>query len=65
MKAIKIIGHVDEQHRLTADVPAELPSGPIKAELVIESEEDEAGADWAAGVVREWAAELSDPRQDI
>jgi hypothetical protein len=29
------------------------------------ADEDEAGARWAEGVAREWAAELTDPREDI
>jgi adenosyl cobinamide kinase/adenosyl cobinamide phosphate guanylyltransferase len=33
--------------------------------IVLVSEEDEAGAVWAGGLAREWADELSDPRQDL
>jgi hypothetical protein len=28
-------------------------------------DEDEAGAEWATGLAKEWAADLEDPRQDI
>jgi hypothetical protein len=32
MKAIELIGDIDEQHRLRARVPEELPAGPKKNE---------------------------------
>ena len=64
MKAIEIIGHVDEKHRLQADVPETTPPGPVRI-IVLLPEEDEAGVAWMQGIAREWAAELSDPRQDI
>ena len=64
MKAIELIGDIDEQHRLRASVPEELPAGPVRL-IVLLSDEDEAGTAWAHGVAREWAGEMSDPRQDI
>jgi len=64
MKAIELIGDIDEQHRLRASVPEELPAGPVRL-IVLVSEEDEAGTVWAHGLAREWADELSDPRQDL
>jgi hypothetical protein len=64
MKAIELIGDIDEQHRLRASVPEELPAGPVRL-IVLLSEEDEAGAVWARGLAREWADELSDSRQDL
>ena len=64
MKAIELIGDIDEQHRLRASVPEELPAGPVRL-LVLFSEEDEAGTVWAHGLAREWASELSDSRQDL
>jgi len=71
MKTIELIGQVDEQHRLSAQVPSEVPPGPVKLALVVESngvatdEEDEGGAQWACAIAREWADELADERQDI
>ena len=62
MKAIELIGDIDEQHRLKARVPEELPAGPVRL-IVLLSEEDESGA--VHGVAREWADELGDSRQDI
>ena len=64
MKAIELIGDIDEQHRLRASVPEELPAGPVRL-IVLFSEEDEAGTVWARGLAREWADELSDSRQDL
>lgn len=64
MKAIELIGDIDDQHRLRARVPEELPAGPVRL-IVLLSEEDESGAVWTQGVAREWADELSDSRQDI
>jgi hypothetical protein len=64
MKAFELIGDIDEQHRLRASVPEELPAGPVRL-IVLLSEEDEAGTAWADGLARDWADELSDPRQDL
>jgi hypothetical protein len=64
MKAIELIGDIDEQHRLKAQVPQDLPAGPVRL-IVLLPEEDEAGATWARGVSREWADDLRDSAQDI
>jgi hypothetical protein len=64
MKAIELMGDIDEQHRLQARVPEELPAGPVRL-IVLLPDEDSAGAAWAHGVAKEWAPELLDPRQDI
>jgi hypothetical protein len=63
MKAIELIGDIDEQHRLRASVPEELPAGPVRL-IVLLSEEDESGGAWARGVALEWADELNDS-QDL
>ncbi len=64
MKAIELIGDVDEQHRLHAQVPTEIPAGQVRL-IVFLPGEDEAGTLWANGVASEWSVELSDPREDI
>ena len=64
MKAIELIGDIDEQHRLHAQVPSEIPAGQVRL-IVLLPGEDEAGTLWANGVASEWSAELSDPREDI
>jgi hypothetical protein len=64
MKAIELTGDIDDQHRLQARVPEELPAGPVRL-IVLLPEEDDAGGAWAHGISKEWADDLSDPRQDI
>ena len=64
MKAIELIGDIDKQHRLQAQVPAELPAGPVRF-IVLLPDEDDAGITWADGIAKEWADELKDPRQDV
>jgi len=64
MKAIELIGDIDEQHRLRAQVPDELPAGPVRL-IVLLPDEDEGGIAWAQGIAREWADDLRDSRQDI
>lgn len=63
---IRVIGHVDEQHQLTAQVPPSVGAGPVQIVVFVPgADEDEAGAAWMAGVAHEWHAELSDTREDI
>lgn len=64
MKAIEILGDIDEQHRLQAQVPAELPAGPVRL-IVLLPDEDEVGTTWSQGIAKEWGPELHDVRQDI
>jgi hypothetical protein len=64
MKAIELIGDIDEQHCLRANVPAGLPTGPVRL-IVLLPDEDDIGAAWASGIEREWTDELGDTRQDI
>ena len=64
MKALELVGDVDERHRLQAEVPADVAPGPVRV-IVLLPEEDEAGSLWSAGLKREWRAELADSRQDI
>jgi hypothetical protein len=63
--SIRIQGHVDQQHRLSADVPGSVPPGPVTVWIAASSEEDEAGVAWMNGVAHDWAEELADVRQDI
>jgi hypothetical protein len=64
MKAIELVGDIDDQHRLYAQVPEGLPSGPVRL-IVLLPDEDEAGIAWDQGVARAWADELGDSKQDI
>jgi len=64
MRAIELVGDVDDQHHLHVQVPEGMPSGPVRL-IVLMPEEDEAGIRWVEGVAHEWARELADPREDI
>ncbi len=64
MKAIELIGDIDDQHRLQVRVPQELPAGPVRL-IVLLPEEDDAGVVWEHGVANHWADDLRDARQDI
>jgi len=64
MKAIELMGDIDEQHRLQARVPEEVPTGPVRL-IVLLPDEDEAGVIWPQAIGKEWADELRDSRQDI
>lgn len=63
-KAIELTGDIDDQHRLQARVPDELPVGPVRL-IVLLPDEDEGGGVWAQGIAREWIDDLNDSRQDI
>ncbi len=69
MEAIELVGDVDERHRLQAEVPEDLPRGPMRLIFLLPEQEvageDGAGVRWGAGLAREWSAELNDTRQDI
>ncbi len=64
MKAIELISDIDDQHRLHAQAPNELPAGQLRL-IVLMPGEDETGGMWAHGIAAEWSAELQDPREDI
>lgn len=66
VKTIRVIANVDERHRLSAEVPASVPPGPVEVMLMFpSSDEDEAGSAWMEGIAHEWAEDLGDSRQDI
>ena len=64
MKGIELLGEIDDQHRLRAEVPEGFPVGSVRV-IVLMPEEDDAGAAWAGGISTEWSADLGDPAQDI
>ena len=64
MKAIELVGDIDKQHHLHAQVPEGLPAGPVRL-IVLLPDEDEAGVSWARGIGKEWVNELNDPKQDL
>ena len=64
MKAIRLTGNIDENHRLRAEVPEEFPAGLVQLILLVPGEDD-AGMAWMHGISKEWSAELSDPEEDV
>jgi hypothetical protein len=62
MKTIEVVGHVDAQHRLSAEVPPDIPPGPVKVHVQVEEEDP---AEWGRAVLARWAEESDDPREDI
>jgi hypothetical protein len=65
MNAVKLSGTVDANRRLSAQVPASIPPGPVTVLVLSASQEDNEAHAWTAGIAQEWADELSDPDQDI
>jgi hypothetical protein len=66
MKTIELTGHVDEQYRLCVEVPASEPPGPVKVLVEVPDPDDDGErGDWAAAVARVWAADWSDPGEEI
>ena len=64
MRAIVLVGQIDEQHQLRADAPIDLPPGQVRL-VMRTADEDEAGASWSSGISEAWRDQLSDARQDI
>ena len=65
MNIVKLSGNVDENRRLSAEVPASIRPGPVTVLVLPEVHEDEEAQAWTAGIAQEWAHELADSAQDI
>ena len=65
MSMVKLAGNVDENRRLSAQVPPSVRPGPVTVLILPASQEDDEADIWTAGIAQEWADELSDPDQDI
>jgi hypothetical protein len=66
MKTLRIVGRIDKRHRLHAAVPSHVAPGPVEVVVVLlPGSDDETGAAWEEGIAREWAADWSDPREDL
>jgi len=64
MRAMSIVGEIDDDHQIRAEAPRDLPPGRVQL-IVVRPDEDEAGAFWPWDVSRAWSDELGDARQDI
>lgn len=65
MNAIRILGRIDEQHRLSVEVPHSIPPGSVTVFIVPISTDDDGEDAWMTSLAAEWEDELSDTRQDI
>jgi hypothetical protein len=66
MATVRVIGQVDETHRLTAVVPDGVPAGRVEVVVVVPVEPaTDSDPHWLEGVAREWHDDLADSRQDI
>ena len=64
MLTLRVVGQVDDSHRLSAAVPDSIRPGLVEIMVIVPTDtEDEAA--WMRGVAREWRDELSDSREDI
>ena len=64
MLTLKVVGQVDESHRLSADVPDSIRPGQVEIMVIVPADTEDEVA-WMRGVAREWRDELSDSREDI
>ena len=64
MRAIGIVGEIDEDHNIRAEAPRDLPPGRVQL-ILIGPDEDESGASWPWDVSQAWSDELGDVRQDL
>ena len=64
MRAIAIVGEIDEHHNIRAEAPEDMPPGRVQL-IVVRPDEDEVGAFWPWGVSQAWSDELGDTRQDL
>ncbi|MEX2317125.1 MAG: hypothetical protein WD669_08235 [Pirellulales bacterium] len=65
MDSIQLVGNVDDQHRLSAEVPSFVPPGPVTVWIVPATGEEDSGTAWMNGIAHDWAGELGDELQDI
>ena len=66
MNTIRVVGRIDAEHRLTAEVPTTIPAGQVEVVVIVpDAGGDPTEAAWQFGVAREWAEDLADERQDI
>ncbi|MGO8753104.1 MAG: hypothetical protein ACLQNE_44745 [Thermoguttaceae bacterium] len=64
MNMVKLSGNVDENRRLSVQVPVSICPGPVTVLVFPVPQDDEANV-WTAGIALEWADDLRDPDQDI
>ena len=65
MRTIELIAVVDEQHRLSAEVLADVKPGTVKILVALPTDEEVEGGWWAQAISEIWTADWSDPNEDI
>jgi hypothetical protein len=65
MSIVKLSGSVDENRRLSDQVPASIRPGPVTVFVLPEMQGDDETRAWTAAIAQKWADELADPGQDI
>jgi hypothetical protein len=65
MNIVRLSGNVDEDRRLSAQVPVFIRPGSVTVLVLSVSQKDDEAQVWTAAVAQEWADELADRRQDI
>lgn len=64
MRAVAIVGEIDDDHQIRAAAPRDLQPGRVQL-IVVRPDEDDAGAFWPWDVSNAWSDDLGDARQDI
>ena len=64
MRAMRIVGEIDDDHNIRPEAPRDLPPGRVQL-IVVRPDEDEAGAFWPWDLSQAWRDELADQQQDI
>lgn len=65
MNTVKLKGVIDEHHRLIAEVPPDVAPGPIEVIVLLPQAPEEHDRSWEQAITAAWAADWSDPREDI
>lgn len=66
MRAIELIGHVDDSHQLHLEMPPDVRPGPVKVTVELPDEfDDELSNAWGRAIGQAWAADWNDPGEDI
>jgi len=66
MKTLSLKGTVDDNGVLHAEVPSEIRRGAVRFVAQFPDDADNEFSDaWMKAIAQAWAAELSDPRDDI
>jgi hypothetical protein len=63
MERYELEGLIDENHRLSVQVPPHFQAGKVK--VILQKDDTESDDDWSRWVAHIWSRDWSDPREDI